>query len=69
MQRERRRGREREREQEREERRGDMQVVVDLDNQYHFPTSLTYTSLRPDLAVYSELTKTAILVEQRYRCQ
>ena len=40
-----------------------MQVIVDLENQYLFPTSLTYTDLRPDLVVYSNLTRTAILVE------
>ena len=41
----------------------DMQVIVDLKKQYLFPTSLTYTDLWPDLVVYSNLTRTAILVE------
>ena len=41
----------------------DMQVIVDLENQYLFLTSLTYTDLRPDLVVCSNLTRTAILVE------
>ena len=39
-----------------------MQVIADLEDQYHFPTYLPYTDLRPDLVVYSDLTKTAILV-------
>ena len=41
----------------------DMRVVADLEDRYHFPTCLSYTNLRPDLIVYSDFTKTAILVE------
>ena len=40
-----------------------MHVVADLGEQYHVPTCLSYTDLRPDLVVYSALTKTAFLVE------
>ena len=40
-----------------------IQMVADLENQYHFLTSLTYTDLQPDLVVYSEQTRIAILVE------
>ena len=37
----------------------DVVVVVDLEQQYQFPMSQAFTDLRPDLAAYSCLTKTA----------
>ena len=40
-----------------------MWMVADFEVQYHFPTCPSYTDLQPDLVVYSDLTKTAILVE------
>ena len=40
-----------------------MKVVADLEQQYQFPSSLTFTDLRPDLVAYSCLAKTAIIVE------
>ena len=41
----------------------DVVIVVDLDQQYLFPTSLAFTDLRPDLVAYSCLAKTAIILE------
>ena len=40
-----------------------MEVVADLEQQYQFPPSLTFTDLRPDLVAYSCLAKTAIIVK------
>ena len=41
----------------------DMCVLADLSEQYHFPTSLACSDLRPDLVIYSQQTKAAIIVE------
>ena len=41
----------------------DMHVIADLEDQYHFPPCLAHTDLRPDLIIYSELTKSATLME------
>ena len=41
----------------------DICVLADLSEQYHFPTSLACSDLRPDLVVYSQQTKAAIIVE------
>ena len=38
-------------------------VLADLSEQYHFPTSLACSDLRPDLVVYSQQTKATIIVE------
>ena len=40
-----------------------MNVLVNLSEQYHFPTSLAYSNLRPDLVIHSDHTKTATIVE------
>ena len=40
-----------------------MTILADLTDQYLFPPSLAPSDLRPDLVAYSELTKTAIIIE------
>ena len=45
----------------------DMHVVVDLEDQYHFPPCLAITDLRPDLVVYSEFNRSAILIETNFK--
>ena len=40
----------------------DMHVIADLEDQYHFPPCLAHTDLRPDLIIYSKLTKSATLM-------
>ena len=41
----------------------DMTILADLTDQYMFPPSLAPSDLWPDLVAYSELTKTAIIIE------
>ena len=41
----------------------DMRMVVDLDEQYKFPSCLVVSDLRPDIVVYSTLTKSTIILE------
>ena len=41
----------------------DMITLANLTDQYQFPSSLTPSDLLPDLVVYSELTRTAIIIE------
>ena len=38
-------------------------MVVDLEDKYQFPSCLAHTDLRPDLIIYSELTKSSTLLE------
>ena len=57
------RKRERERERVRKQVPDDMRVVADLEDQYQYPTCLSYADLQPDLVIYSDVMKTAILVE------
>ena len=40
-----------------------MIILADLTDHYQFPPSLAPSDLRPDLVVYSELTRTAIIIE------
>ena len=40
-----------------------MRVVVDLDEHYQFPSCLANSDLRPDLVIFSSLTKSATILE------
>ena len=40
-----------------------MHMIVNLEDQYHFPPCLAHTDLQPDVIIYSELTKSATLME------
>ena len=41
----------------------DMIILADLTDQYQFPPSLAPSDLQPDLVAYSEVTRTAIIIE------
>ena len=41
----------------------DWKITVDLNNQYEFPFHITETTLRPDIVIWSNNTKTILLIE------
>ena len=38
-------------------------LKADIDKKYNFPLHITYTELRPDITIYSNLAKKVILIE------
>ena len=47
----------------------DWLYVADLDKKYNFSLHITYTELRPDITIYSNLAKKVILIELTCPCE